>query len=47
LIEKYTDLEVDEWFIVWFSENNEEYQVIDVPYLKEEVEKILEWRKWE
>ena len=45
LIEKYTDLKVDEWFIVWFSENNEEYQIIKVPYLKDEVKNILENRR--
>ena len=45
IVEKYTDLKVDEWFIVWFSENNEKYQIIEVPYLKDEVEKILLGRK--
>lgn len=46
LIEKYAELKVDEWFIVWFSENNEEYQIINVPYLKNEVQEILERREW-
>lgn len=45
LIEKYTGLKVDEMFIVYMSENIENYEIIDVPYLKEEVEKILELRK--
>lgn len=45
LIEKYTDLTVDEWFIVYMSENNDNYEIIETPYLKDEVEKILEMRK--
>jgi ATP-dependent exoDNAse (exonuclease V) beta subunit len=47
LIEKYTGLKVDEMFIVYMSENIENYEIIEIPYLKDEVEKILEWRKWE
>lgn len=46
LIEKYTDLKVSEWFIVWMSENNKNYEIISVPYLKKEVEEILERREW-
>ena len=45
LIEKYTGLKVDEMFIVYMSENIENYEIIDIPYLKEEVEIILELRK--
>lgn len=45
LIEKYTGLIVDEMFIVYMSENIENYEIIDIPYLKEEVEKILELRR--
>lgn len=45
LIEKYTGLKVDEMFIVYFSENNENYEIIEIPYLKEEVKKILENRR--
>ncbi len=45
LIEKYTELKVDEMFIVYMSENIENYEIIDIPYLKEEVEKILENRR--
>lgn len=45
LIEKYTGLKVDEMFIVYMSENIENYEIINIPYLKEEVEKILELRK--
>ena len=46
-IEKYAGLEVSEMFIVYFSENIDDYKIIDIPYLKKEVEEILEWRKWE
>ena len=45
LIEKYTNLKVSEMFIVYFSENIENYEIIDIPYLKNEVEKILENRR--
>ena len=45
LIEKYTNLKVSEMFIVYFSENIENYEIIDIPYLKHEVEKILENRR--
>lgn len=47
IIEKYTDLTINQWFIVWFSEANDKYKIMEVPYLKDEVEEILEWRKWE
>lgn len=45
IIEKYTELKVDEMFIVYFSENIENYEIIDIPYLKNEVEKILNLRR--
>ena len=45
IVEKYTDLQFEDMFIVWFSENNENYEIIEVPYLKNEVEKILELRR--
>lgn len=45
LIEKYTGLKVSEMFIVYFSENIENYEIIDIPYLKNEVEMILENRR--
>ena len=45
LIEKYTGLEVSEMFIVYFSENIKDYEIIEIPYLKEEVMKILENRR--
>ena len=46
LVEKYTGLKIEEMFIVWFSENNDNYEIIDVPYLKNEVQEILERREW-
>ena len=45
LLEKYTGLEVSEMFIVYFSENIKNYEIIEIPYLKEEVMKILENRR--
>ena len=45
LVEKYTDLKIEEMFIVWFSENIENYEIIEIPYLKDEVKKILENRR--
>lgn len=45
LVEKYTDLKFEKMFIVWFSELNDNYKIIDVPYLKDEVENILENRR--
>jgi hypothetical protein len=47
LIEKYTNIKIDELFIVYFNINAKNYEIISIPYLKDEVEKILEWRKWE
>ena len=45
LIEKYTGLKVDEMFIVYMSENIENYEIIEIPYLKNEVEEILKNRR--
>ena len=45
IIEKYTKLKVSEMFIVWLSEQNENYEIIEVPYLKDEVKMILENRR--
>lgn len=45
LVEKYTGLKVEEMFIVYMSENIENYEIIPIPYLKKEVEKILENRR--
>ena len=45
LIEKYTGLKVDEMFIVYMSENIENYEIVEIPYLENEVKKILENRR--
>ncbi len=45
LLEKYTNLKLEDMFIVWFSELNENYEILEVPYLKNEVKKILENRR--
>ena len=45
LVEKYTNLKIEEMFIVYFSENIDNYEIIEIPYLKEEVKKILENRR--
>ena len=45
LVEKYTNLKIEEMFIVYFSENIENYDIIEIPYLKNEVIKILENRR--
>ena len=47
IVEKYTNLKIDEMFIVWFSENIENYEIIEIPYLKNEVREILENRRVE
>lgn len=45
LIEKYTNIKVDELFIVYFNINANNYEIITIPYLKNEVEKILKLRR--
>ena len=45
IVEKYTNLKFEEMFIVWFSENIDNYQIIEIPYLKKEVKEILENRR--
>ena len=45
LVEKYTNLKIEEFFIVYMSENIENYEIIDVPYLEKEVKNILELRR--
>ena len=45
LIEKYTGLKVEEMFIVYMSENIENYEIIEIPYLEKEVKEILENRR--
>ena len=44
-LEKYPKLKVDEMFIVYFSENIENYEIIEIPYLYKEVKNILELRR--
>lgn len=44
LIEKYTELKIKDMIIIYFTENQEHYSKINIPYLKKEVEDILEWR---
>ena len=45
LIEKYTDVEIEDILIVWFSELNDNYKIIRGEYLENEVKKILENRR--
>lgn len=45
LIEKYTNIKVDELFIVYFNINADNYEIIPIPYLEKEVEEILENRR--
>ena len=45
IIEKYTNLTIEEMFIIYMSENIENYEIIEIPYLKNEVEEILENRR--
>lgn len=45
IVEKYTNLKIEEMFIVYFSENIKNYEIIDVPYLYKEVKNILELRR--
>lgn len=45
LIEKYTNIKIYKTMIVYMSENIENYEIIEITYLKEEVEEILEIRR--
>lgn len=45
IVEKYTNIRFDEMFIIYFSENIDHYERIEIPYLKEEAEKMLELRR--
>lgn len=45
LIEKYTNIKIYKTIIVYMSENIENYELIETPYLKEEVKIILENRR--
>lgn len=45
LIEKYTNIKIYKTMIVYMSENIENYELIETPYLEEETKKILELRR--
>lgn len=45
LIEKYTNIKIYKTMIVYMSENIENYELIETPYLIKEVKKILELRR--
>lgn len=45
IIEKYTNIKINKMIIVYMSENIDNYEIIEIPYLKEEVIKILENRR--
>ena len=45
LIEKYTNIKIYKTMIVYMSENIENYELIETPYLEKEVEKILKLRR--
>lgn len=45
-IEEYAKLEIQDMFIVYMSENIDNYEIIKMPYLKDEVVEILERRYW-
>lgn len=45
LVEKYTNIKIYKTMIVYMSENIENYELIETPYLIEEVKKILELRR--
>lgn len=45
LIEKYTNIKIHKLMIVYMSENIENYELINVPYLENEVKLILENRR--
>lgn len=45
LIEKYTNIKIYKTMIVYMSENIENYELIETPYLEEEVKEILEIRR--
>ncbi len=45
LIEKYTNIKIDELFIVYFNINANDYEIIPIPYLEKEVKMILENRR--
>jgi len=40
-IEKYSTIEISKLTIIWFNQKNDNYQLIELPYLREEVELFL------
>jgi hypothetical protein len=40
-IEKYTSIKIDKLNVIWFNQKNDDYEVINLDYLGEEVELIL------
>jgi glutaredoxin-related protein len=47
LFEKYTELKIEEMFIVYFDEKKDNYEKIEIQDLQKEVKEILEIRKRE
>lgn len=45
LVEKYTNIKIYKTMIVYMSENIENYELIETPYLEQDVKKILENRR--
>ena len=45
LVEKYTNIKIYKTMIVYMSENIKNYELIETPYLEEDVKKILEIRR--
>ena len=41
IIEKYTNIKIDKKYILWLNDNNTNYQLIEVPYLKNAVQHLL------
>jgi len=40
-IEKYTSIEINKLNVIWFNQKNENYEIINLPFLKEEVELVI------
>ena len=47
LVEKHTDIRIQDLLIVYMTERNATYEIIHVPYLEKETKEILEWRLYE
>ena len=46
LVEKHTDIKVQDLLIVYMTEMHIDYEIIHVPYLEKEIQELMEWRKW-